>query len=103
MKDDREEPLTQVKSQNSASPPEGRNRLIPLDEVEENKKAKVIDIQGGWGEKRRLNQMGIHPGDVVTVVRYGALGGPMVIEVHGFQLALGRGIASQVFVEEVAE
>jgi len=36
-------------------------------------------------------------------VRYGALGGPMVIEVHGFQLALGRGVASQVFVEEVAE
>jgi ferrous iron transport protein A len=47
--------------------------------------------------------MGIHPGDVVTVVRYGALGGPMVIEVHGFQLALGRGVASQVFVEEVVE
>jgi ferrous iron transport protein A len=103
MKDDREGPLTRAKSQNSARSPEGGNRLTPLDEIEENKKAKVIDIQGGWGEKRRLNQMGIHPGDMVTVVRYGALGGPMVIEVHGFQLALGRGVASQVFVEEVAE
>jgi len=103
MKDDREGPITQGKPQNSATSSEGRNKPTPLDDVGENKKAKVIDIQGGWGEKRRLSQMGIHPGDVVTVVRYGALGGPMVIEVHGFQLALGRGVASQVFVEEVVE
>ncbi len=103
MKEDREGPSSQRKSENSASSPGGRDKLTPLDEVGENRKAKVIDIQGGWGEKRRLSQMGIHPGDVVTVVRYGALGGPMVIEVHGFQLALGRGVASQVFVEEVIE
>ena len=103
MKDEREGPITQGKPQNGATSSEGRNKPTPLDAVGENKKAKVIDIQGGWGEKRRLSQMGIHPGDVVTVVRYGALGGPMVIEVHGFQLALGRGVASQVFVEEVVE
>jgi ferrous iron transport protein A len=75
---------------------------IPLDQVEENKKARVIDIQGGWGIKRRLEQMGIHPGDEVKVVRYGALQGPILIEIHGFQVALGRGIASHVIVEEGA-
>jgi ferrous iron transport protein A len=67
----------------------------------ENKKARVIDIQGGWGIRGRLEQMGIHPGDLITVLRYGALGGPILIEVHGFQLALGRGIASRILVEEV--
>jgi len=103
MKDDHEDPTTQMRSQNGASLSEGRNRLTPLDEVGENKKARVMDIQGGWGVKRRLSQIGIHPGDVVTVMRYGALRGPMVIEVHGFQLALGRGVASQIFVEEVVE
>ena len=54
-----------------------------------------------FGAKGALNRL--HPGDVVTVMRYGALRGPMVIEVHGFQLALGRGVASQILVEEVAE
>ena len=103
MRDDREGLSTQKKLQNGASSSEGTNRPAPLDEVGENKKAKVIDIQGGGAEKRRLSQMGIHPGDVVTVMRYGALRGPMVIEVHGFQLALGRGVASQILVEEVAE
>jgi Fe2+ transport system protein FeoA len=35
-------------------------------------------------------------------MRYGALGGPILIEVHGFQLAIGRGIAAKIIVEEMA-
>lgn len=75
--------------------------LIVLDQMSENKKARVLDIQGGWGVKRRLGQMGIHPGDIISVLRYGALGGPILIEVHGFQVALGRRVASRITVEEV--
>ena len=75
--------------------------IILLDEVHEDKKARVIEVQGGWGVRRRLGQMGIHPGDIITVLRYGALGGPILIELHGFQVALGRGIASRITVEEV--
>jgi ferrous iron transport protein A len=71
-----------------------------LDQINENKKAKVIDIQGGAGIRQRLSQMGIHPGDIITMVRYGALRGPLLIEIHGSQVALGRGIASKVIVEE---
>jgi len=72
-----------------------------LDQVDENRKAKVIDIQGGQGIRQRLSQMGIHPGDIVTILRYGALRGPILIEIHGSQVALGRGIASKILVEEV--
>jgi ferrous iron transport protein A len=72
-----------------------------LDQVDENRKAKVIDIQGGQGIRQRLSQMGIHPGDTITILRYGALRGPILIEIHGSQVALGRGIASRIIVEEV--
>jgi len=72
-----------------------------LDRVYENRKATVIEIQGGAGLRQRLGQMGIHPGDRITVVRYGALRGPILVEVHGSQVALGRGIASKVVVEEM--
>ena len=75
--------------------------LIPLDHVAVNKKAKVMGVQGGWGIRNRLSQLGIHPGDVITIVRHAALGGPILIEVHGFQVALGRRIASRITVEEV--
>ena len=72
-----------------------------LDQVDENRKAKVIDIQRGQGIRQRLSQMGIHPGDTITILRYGALRGPILIEIHGSQVALGRGIASRIIVEEV--
>jgi ferrous iron transport protein A len=72
-----------------------------LDQIFENRKAKVVDIQGGPGIRQRLSQMGIHPGDMITMLRYGAMRGPILIEVHGSQVALGRGIASRIFVEEM--
>ena len=71
-----------------------------LDHINENRKAQVIDIQGGQGIRQRLSQMGIHPGDTITILRYGALRGPILIEIHGSQVAIGRGIASRVTVEE---
>lgn len=73
---------------------------MTLDQIFENRKAKVIDIQGGHGIRQRLSQMGIHPGDIITILRFGALRGPILVEVHGSQVALGRGIASRIIVEE---
>jgi ferrous iron transport protein A len=75
--------------------------MTTLAQVHENNKAKVIDIQGGQRMRQRLGEMGIHPGDIVTILRYGALRGPILIEIHGSQVALGRGIASKILVEEV--
>ena len=72
-----------------------------LDQVCENGKAKVIGIQGGQGIRQRLSQMGIHPGDTIAILRYGALRGPILIEVHGSQVALGRRIASRIIVEDL--
>lgn len=75
--------------------------LTTLDQVYESKKAIVIDIRGGRNIRQRLSQMGIHHGDIITILRFGALRGPILIEVHGSQVALGRGIASRIIVEEV--
>jgi ferrous iron transport protein A len=72
-----------------------------LDRVYEKRKATVIKIQGGPGVRQRLGQMGVHPGDMITILRYGALRGPILIEIHGSQVALGRGIASKIIVEEM--
>ncbi len=99
-KEDQEDP----RAQESGGPESvSKQEAIRLDLIKRHQSAKVIDIQGGLGVKKRLSQIGIHPGDVITVVRYGPLGGPLVIEVHGFQLALGRGVASQILVEEMSE
>ena len=60
--------------------------------------ARVTDIHGGQGIRRNLNQLGIHIGDIVSIVRSGAFRGPLLLRVHGMQVALGRGVAHHVTV-----
>jgi len=72
---------------------------ITLNLVKENQKVKVVDISGGWGIRQRLGCLGIHPGDIITVRRSAIMRGPILISVHGNQVALGRGVARKVAVE----
>jgi len=73
--------------------------IITLDSISENKKAKVVSISGGWGIRQRLGCLGIHPGDIITVKKSAIMRGPILISVHGNQVALGRGVARKVVVE----
>jgi ferrous iron transport protein A len=49
--------------------------------------------------RAKLNQYGLYVGDVVRVVRIAPLGGPLLVEVNGRELALGRAVAEKIFVE----
>jgi len=73
--------------------------VMTLDKVKENQKVKVISISGGWGVRQRLGCLGIHPGDMITIKRSAIMQGPILIKIHGNQVALGRGVASRVLVE----
>jgi ferrous iron transport protein A len=73
--------------------------IATLDLVKENQKVKVVSISGGWGLRQRLGCLGIHPGDIIIVKRSAIMRGPILISVHGNQVALGRGVARKVTVE----
>lgn len=64
-------------------------------------RVRILSFSGGWSMRARLFQMGIHPGDIIRVIRAGPLGGPLYIEnlTTGGRVALGRGIASKILVE----
>jgi len=49
--------------------------------------------------RAKLNQYGLYVGDVVCVLRIAPLGGPLLVEVNGRELALGRAVAEKIFVE----
>ncbi|MCK5766771.1 MAG: ferrous iron transport protein A [Candidatus Atribacteria bacterium] len=72
---------------------------ITLEKVKENQKVKVISISGGWGVRQRLGCLGIHPGDIIMIKKSAIMRGPILIEIHGNQVALGRGVASRILVE----
>ncbi len=63
-------------------------------------KVKVVDVVAGTGLKNRLMQMGLTPGTVVEVVENSR--GPIIVSVKGVTLALGRGMASKIVVEDMA-
>ncbi len=74
--------------------------LTTLDQIRNNRTVRVLDVKGGWGLRRHINQLGIHPGDVLTVLRHAAMGGPILIMIHGSQIAIGRGMAAHISVED---
>jgi ferrous iron transport protein A len=60
---------------------------------------RIMSFNGGIGLEHKLRQLGLYPGDQARVVRHAPLGGPIMVEVEGRSIALGRGVASKVIVE----
>jgi ferrous iron transport protein A len=73
--------------------------MMALDTVDVRKQARVMVIDGGHRVRAHLNTLGIHVGDWLTVVERAPFRGPVLVEVNGTRLALGRGVASKVQVE----
>ena len=62
----------------------------------------VTGFAGGCGFQRRLADMGILPGVPVRVVG-GGYGGPVIIDMRGCRLGLGRGLIQRILVKEAGE
>lgn len=72
---------------------------MTLIDIEPRSTAKVTDIFGGRRVRNHLNGLGIHVGDPITVVERAPFRGPVIVQVHGSRVALGRGVATKVSVE----
>lgn len=64
-------------------------------------KIRIIGFETGSDLEGKLRQLGILPGDLARVLRHAPLGGPVLIEINGREIALGETIASKVLVEEI--
>lgn len=70
---------------------------VTLDQAATGKPYVVRWMRGGQQVRRRLEDMGLGQGSVVTV-RNRQSGGPVEVEAHGACVALGRGIAQKILV-----
>jgi ferrous iron transport protein A len=52
-----------------------------------------------WGFKKRLEDMGLTPGTVITVVKSAPFHGPVELKVRGARMAIGRGMAERILVK----
>jgi ferrous iron transport protein A len=76
-------------------------KILSLLHLQLNKKAKIIEINGGSGFQRKLRVMGIREGQTIKTVSKQPFSGPLTILVGSFQMTLGRGMAQKIIVEEL--
>jgi len=74
-------------------------RSMPLSLAGAGKLLTVTGVNGGWGLRRRLADMGLTTGAQVMVMS-GCHPGPLLIDIRGSRLGLGFGVAQKVMVKE---
>jgi len=74
---------------------------IQLLQLDTGKAALIKEIKGGYGFQRRLASLGIRVGQTVRKVGHGPFKGPVVVEVDRARVAIGKGMAMKVLVEEL--
>uniref|UniRef100_A0A7J3ZKA7 Ferrous iron transport protein A n=1 Tax=Fervidicoccus fontis TaxID=683846 RepID=A0A7J3ZKA7_9CREN len=75
--------------------------LVPLASLPQGARARIVSINAGCGLVQRLMQMGLFPGTIVEVLENSR--GPILIQVEGSRIAIGRGMASKILVEPLEE
>jgi len=73
--------------------------MMTLDAVGIHRQARVIMIDGGQKVRSYLTTLAIHIGDWLTVVQRAPFRGPVLVEIHGTRVALGRGVACKIQVD----
>ncbi len=73
-------------------------KIIPLNELGPEESAEILSVGGRGVIKRRLLEMGIVPGNSITMVRFAPLGDPLEYKLEGCLLSLRREEAKGVMV-----
>lgn len=76
---------------------------MTLAELKSGSHGVVREIGGGYGIRRRLTGLGLHPGDRVEVIRAPLFHGPALVRVHDVQIAIGWRMAKNVQLDAVNE
>jgi len=71
---------------------------MPLGMAQTGEEVTCIELAGGQGVRRHLVDLGITPGTRLRVVSGGAEPGPVIVNVRGAKLMMGKGLAHNILV-----
>ncbi len=77
-----------------------KNGMTRLIDIDKGTQVKIIAIDGEPRYMTKLNQYGVFPGDSAKVIRFAPFDGPVLIEVRGMEIAIGKSLAARIMVEE---
>lgn len=76
---------------------------ISLIDLKEGLKAEVIRINGGFGMQQHLGSLGVQVGSIITKVPIIQERGPVMVEIEGNRISIGKEMARNIIVSEVNE
>jgi ferrous iron transport protein A len=76
--------------------------LMTLLNIKNNTWVRIIGFRGGWGMQQHFMQVGFLPGNTARIVRSAPFHGPLLVEVDGREIVIGRKIARHILVENLA-
>lgn len=74
---------------------------VPLTTLLPGERAKIIALEHGMGRQHHFRTMGLMEGKIVKVIATQPARGPVVIDVEGTQIAIGRGMARRILIEKI--
>lgn len=74
-------------------------KLLTLALLSSGRKGVVREIVGGYGLRRRLIELGFTKGASLRVLKNDA--GPVIVSLDEMRIALGRGVADKILIEEI--
>ncbi|MBE7036833.1 MAG: ferrous iron transport protein A [Ruminococcaceae bacterium] len=73
--------------------------MLTLKDIKIGQTVKVIKLEGEGAVKRRIMDMGITKGTMITLRKLAPLGDPMELTVRGYELSLRKEDAQRIIVE----
>ena len=72
---------------------------IPMSSLKKKQSGRIVRIEGGFGVQRKFRTLGFREDKNVKMVAHQPINGPIVIEIDGRQVTIGRGLANKAIVE----
>ena len=82
------------------STPAPHKRITALSELKRNERCRVLTIAGGEGMRSKMYNLGVHETERIKVVQNRGYG-PMVIDISGTRLILGRRMAERLWISRI--
>ena len=72
---------------------------LSLLSIARGKDAIIVQINGGFGLRKKLSYLNLREGKVVRKITSQLINGPIIIRIDNRGISIGRGIASKIFAE----
>ena len=74
-----------------------------LNQMKQGDTSTIVEIKGGYGLIKKLENLGLRPGIEITKVSSQLIHGPITIQAGNSQVAVGFGMAQKIILEHSNE